>query len=158
MLMQQIFLKLLLVVALNSCNNPAPNQAKMTETNQAQDRQMLSQLNAQFIKNYVTQDVKAHAEIIHEDFVCIENSGKIIGRDEYLKNWASDYQNSGVDSFTYTDEHIRIFGNVALVRSKSVYTYQQNGKSLTGYSVYTDTYLKEDGQWRCVQAHMTPVK
>ena len=145
-------------MALNACNNPAPNKAKMTETNQAQDREILSQLNAQFIKNYVTQDVKAHSEIIHPDFVCIENSGRIIGRDEYLKNWASDYQNSGVDSFTYTDEHIRIFGNMALVRSKSVYTYQQDGQSLTGYSVYTDTYLKEHGKWRCVQAHMTPIK
>ena len=155
---QQIFLNLLLVIALNACNNPAPNQEKMTDANQAQDREILSQLNAQFIKNYVTQDVKAHSKIIHEDFVCIENSGKIIGRDEYLKNWASDYQNSGVDSFTYTDEHIRIFGNVALVRSKSIYTYQKDGQSQTGYSVYTDTYLKEDGKWRCVQAHMTPVK
>ena len=158
MRMQQIFLKLLLVVALNACSNPAPNKAKMTETNQAQDRQMLSELNAQFIKNYVTQDVKAHAEIIHEDFVCIENSGKIIGRNEYLKNWATDYQNSGVDSFTYTDEHIRIFGHTALVRSKSVFTYQKDGQLLSGYSVYTDTYVKEDGRWRCVQAHMTPVR
>lgn len=155
---QQIFLSLLLVMALNACNNPVPNKETMTDTNQAQDRQMLSQLNAQFIKNYVTQDVKAHSEIIHPDFVCIENSGKIIGRDEYLKNWATDYQNSGVGSFTYTDEHIRIFGNVALVRSKSVYTYQKDEQSLTGYSVYTDTYLKEDGRWRCVQAHMTPVR
>ena len=153
-----IFLNLLLVIALNACNNLDQNKPKMTETNQAQDREALSQLNAQFIKNYVTQDVKAHSEIIHPDFVCIENSGKIIGREEYLKNWATDYQNSGMDSFTYTDEHIRIFGHTALVRSKSVFTYQKDGQLLSGYSVYTDTYVKEDGRWKCVQAHMTPVR
>lgn len=156
--MQPIFLNLLLVMALNACNNPVPNKGKMTDTGLDQDREILSQLNAQFIKNYVTQDVKAHSELIHPDFVCIENSGKIIGREEYLKNWATDYQNSGVEAFTYTDEHIRIFGNTALVRSKSVFTYQKDGHLLTAYSVYTDTYVKENGKWRCVQAHMTPVK
>ena len=155
---QRIFLTLLLFIALNACNNLYPNKPKMTETNQAQDREILSQLNAQFIKNYVTQDVKAHSELIHQDFVCIENSGKIIGREEYLKNWATDYQNSGMDSFTYTDEHIRIFGHTALVRSKSVFTYQKDGHLVSGYSVYTDTYVKEDGRWKCVQAHMTPVR
>ena len=155
---QRIFLTLLVFIALNACNNLYPNKPKMKENNQAQDREILSQLNAQFIKNYVTQDVKAHSELIHQDFVCIENSGKIIGREEYLKNWATDYQNSGMDSFTYTDEHIRIFGHTALVRSKSVFTYQKNGHLVSGYSVYTDTYVKEDGKWRCVQAHMTPVK
>jgi len=90
--------------------------------------------------------------------VCIENNGSIIGREEYLKNWATDYQNSGVDSFTHTDELIRIFGNTALVRSTSVFTKTKNGQQVKGYSVYTDTYIKENGRWYCVQAQMTPVQ
>lgn len=88
----------------------------------------------------------------------IENNGSIVGREVYLKTWATDYQNSGLESFTYTDEFIRIFGNVALVRSKSVFTKKQDGKLVTGYSVYTDTYVKEQGRWWCVQAQMTPVR
>jgi len=32
------------------------------------------------------------------------------------------------------------------------------GKEVKGNSVYTDTYVKEDGVWRCVQAQITPVK
>ena len=122
------------------------------------DLEALRKLNAQFIKNFITQDVEAHREIIHPDFVCIENNGTIIGREEYLKNWATDFQNSGVDTFSYTDEVIRIFGSTALVRSKSVFTKRIEGQLKTGYSVYTDTYIKEKGRWRCVQAHMTPVR
>lgn len=148
----------LILIVLSTGNALGQNQAPMQEKDQAQDRAMLSQLNAQFIKNFITQDVKAHNEIIHSDFVCIENNGSIIGREEYLKNWATDYQNSGLESFTYTDEFIRIFGNVALVRSRSVFTKKQNGKLVTGYSVYTDTYVKEQGRWWCVQAQMTPVR
>lgn len=125
---------------------------------QMNDIEVLRKLNAQFIKNFITQDVEAHRQIIHPDFVCIENTGNIIGREVYLKNWATDFQNSGVDTFSYTDEVIRIFGSTALVRSKSVFTKRIEGQLKTGYSVYTDTYIKENGRWRCVQVHMTPVQ
>ncbi|MEJ7683006.1 MAG: nuclear transport factor 2 family protein [Segetibacter sp.] len=122
------------------------------------DQQQLSKLNAQFIKNFLTQDVKAHNEIIHEDFVCIESNGSIVGREEYLKNWATDFDKTGYTSFYYNDEFIRVFGNMALVRAKTIYTKQVDGKAKEGYTIYTDTYVKENGKWYCVQVQITPVK
>jgi hypothetical protein len=121
------------------------------------DRAALSKLNAQFIKNFIAHDTVAHNAIIHKDFVCIENSGQIANRDEYMKNWAADYPTGGFTSFKYKDEFIRFFGNIALVRSKTVYTRIKNGKTISGNSVYTDTYIKESGRWWCVQAQITPV-
>jgi hypothetical protein len=123
-----------------------------------EDREKLSNLNALFIKNFITQDTITHNEIIHKDFVCIEGNGKIANRKEYMKAWATDYQNGKFTSFSIIDEHIRIFGNMALVRSKSVFKYLQNGKEVTGTSLYTDTYIKENNRWWCVQAQITPIK
>lgn len=135
------------------------NTKKMENgTNPKTDKQTLSALNAQFIHNFLTQDVKAHSGIIHPDFVCIESNGAIVSREVYLKNWATDHDNSGYTSFTYTDEHIRIFGNTALVRARTIYTTTVNGKNVTGYTIYTDTYLKENGKWKCIQVQITPVK
>lgn len=122
------------------------------------DSVQLSALNARFIRNFLTQDATAHSEIIHPDFVCIESNGSIVPRDVYLKNWATDFDNSGYTSFTYRDERIRIFGNTALVRAKTVYTKNSNGKEIEGYTIYTDTYLKENGKWKCIQVQITPVK
>jgi ketosteroid isomerase-like protein len=121
------------------------------------DKELLSDLNARFIKNFLTQDVKAHTELIHEDFVCIESNGAIVSRDVYLKNWANDFDNSGYTSFTYTDEVIRIFGNTALVRARTSYNKLADGKAIEGYTIYTDTYIKENGKWQCVQVQITPV-
>src|SRR5258708_1727876 len=121
------------------------------------DRAALSKLNAQFIKNFINHDTVAHNEIIHKDFFCIENNGTMENRKEYMKNWATDYPSGGFTSFGYTDEFIRFFGDVALVRSKSVYTRIKNGKAISGTSVYTDTYIKENGRWWCIQAQITPV-
>jgi len=122
------------------------------------DSAQLSALNAKFIKNFLDQDTAAHDKIIHKDFVCIESSGAIVLRDEYLKDWATGYQQSGYTSFAYTDEFIRIFGNMALVRSKTVYTKMVDGKKVSGNAIYTDTYVKEDGEWKCIQAQLTAVK
>src|SRR5882762_2187695 len=99
----------------------------MTATSQSKggalaDSARLSALNKQFIRNFLQQDVAAHNEIIHPNFVCIESDGSIVHREEYLKNWASDYDHSGYQSFDYTDECIRIFHEMALVRAKTVYT------------------------------------
>ena len=103
------------------------------------DLQQLQELNAKFINNFLTQDAAAHAQIIHKDFVCIESSGAIVDRENYLKAWATDFDNSGYTSFKYSGEHIRIFGNMALVRAKTTYTKSVNGTTVTGYTIYTDT-------------------
>jgi hypothetical protein len=122
------------------------------------DNEQLSALNMQFIKNFISGDTTAHKEIIHSDFVCIENSGEIVDRDKYLKEWTNAYKNGHFTSFAYTEEYIRLFGDVALVRSKTVYTKKMNGKEVRGNTVYTDTYIKENGRWWCVQAQITPVE
>lgn len=122
------------------------------------DLKKLSALNAQFIRNFVTQDSAAHNKILHKDFICIENAGVIVGREEYLKDWAHAYRDSQYTAFTYDDEVIRIFGNTGLVRSKTTSVKLENGKEVKGHTIYTDTYIKENGKWLCVQAHITPVR
>jgi len=57
----------------------------------------------------------------------------------------------------YRDEKISIFGNTALVRSKNKYVVVKEGQEVTGMSMYTDTYIKENGKWKCVQAQITKV-
>jgi hypothetical protein len=127
-------------------------------TSRQTDSLALSNLNHQFIGNFVRQDTVNHPTIIDPDFVCIESDGSIVPRATYMKDWAGAYARSGYTSFSYTDESIRIFGTTALVRSKTVYTKTINGTTIKGNSIYTDTYHKRDGKWYCVQAQITPVR
>lgn len=155
MMVSKLFTFLLLLTGI-SCYQTTTNTSNME--NQDADLAQLKAINAQFIKNFVTQDVASHDKIIHKDFVCIESNGGIIDRATYLKNWATDFDNSGYETFNYTDELIRIFDNMALVRSRTTYTKTVDGQKTEGYTIYTDTYLKENEQWQCVQVQITPVK
>jgi hypothetical protein len=119
------------------------------------DLSMLRRLNATFIHNFVTNDTASHNKILHKDFVCISSNGQLINRKDYLDKWAH-----GFDGFTYwdyRDESIQLFGNTALVRSKNKYIVKKEGTEVTGMSMYTDTYIKESGEWKCVQAQITRV-
>jgi hypothetical protein len=122
------------------------------------DSLTLSNLNRQFIENFIRQDTVRHSQIIDPDFLCIESDGTIVPRNVYMQDWAGAYTKSGYTSFSITDEKIRIFGSTALVRSKTVFTKTSNGKTIHGNSIYTDTYHKRDGKWKCVQAQITPVR
>jgi len=122
-------------------------------TAQETDMTVLKKLNAKFIHNFVTNDTASHNLIIHKDFVRISSEGQFVGRKEYLDNWAH-----GFDGFIYWDyrqEDIRIFGNMALVHSQNKYIVLKDGKEITGMSMYTDTYIKENGLWKCVQAQIS---
>lgn len=128
------------------------------DTKNKEDLRELSRLNTQFIKNFINSDTVEHNKIIHRDFVCIQSNGVIVNHKEYMKGWTTGFQDSNYETFEKTDEHIRLFGNTALVRSKTPYTKLINGERSRGATIYTDTYIKENGRWWCVQAQMTAVK
>ncbi|HVI43527.1 MAG TPA: nuclear transport factor 2 family protein [Chitinophaga sp.] len=122
------------------------------------DRGQLSALNARFVRDYMTNDVPSHDQLIHPDFVYISPSGKRIGREEYLKAWAHGWDQEQDKSFEYTNEVIRIFGNMALITCNAMHTRRDNDNIISDKTVYTDTYVKENGRWRCVQAQITQVR
>lgn len=125
------------------------------QNNYDEDMAQLKVLNAKFINNFVTNDSAAHSRIIHKDFVCISSAGEYIGRQKYLDDWAHGFD--GFKYWDYRDENIKIFGSTALVHAKNKYVVLRDGREVTGMSMYTDVYVKENGQWKCVQAQLTKV-
>lgn len=121
------------------------------------DLAKLRKLNATFIHNFVTNDTASHNRIIHKDFVYVSSTGNVIPRDVYMNGWAHGFDAKVYKYWDYREEAIRIFGNTALVRSMNKFTTVENGKETTGMTIYTDTYIKENGEWKCIQAQITKV-
>jgi ketosteroid isomerase-like protein len=121
------------------------------------DLAQLRKVNATFIHNFVTNDTASHNRIIHKDFVCISEQGTVVPRDAYLKAWAHGFDMKVYKYWDYREEKIRLFGDMALVRAVNKYIIINDGKEVTGMTIYTDTYVRVNGQWRCVQAQITPV-
>lgn len=122
-----------------------------------QDVAELSALNAKFIHNFVTCDVASHDAIIHPRFVSILPSGTIQNRADYLADWAKDFDPDLIPYWDMRDQHITLFGDVALVRAVNKWTRRKNGAEVTGMTLYTDIYLRTDGTWLCIQAQIQSI-
>jgi hypothetical protein len=94
---------------------------------------------------------------IHPQFVHISSTGKWIDRAQYLHDWKTGFVPNVIVYWDYRNEKITVIGTTALVRSVNKYTFVKEGKEITAMSQYTDTYVKESGIWRCIQAQITNV-
>ncbi len=126
-------------------------------TPEEHDLQDLRALNARFIQNFVSNDVPSHEAITHPRFVCIGSGGAREQRAAYLHDWATGFDPEVILYWDVRDESIALFGDVALVRSTNKYVRRIGGKEVTGMTTYTDTYLRENGRWLCIQAQLTAV-
>ena len=114
----------------------------------------LKALNARFIHNFVTNDAKSHDAMMHPDFICIGPKGTRQNRADYLRQWATQFDPEVIVYWDVRDEVITIIDNVALVRSTNKRTIRKDGQETTGMSTYTDTYLLQKGEWKCIQAQI----
>ncbi len=122
---------------------------------QGSDMAALKKLNAKFIHNFVTNDVPSHSLIIHKDFIRISSEGEYTDRKKYLEDWANGF--GDIKYWDYRNEDIKIFGSTALVHSQNKCIVIKDGKESISLWMYTDTYIKEGGEWKCVQAQIGKV-
>ena len=119
---------------------------------------VLRALTARFIHNFITNDVAGHDAILHRDFICISPAGARVSRADYLEEWATGFDPARIPYFDYRDEKIDVFGDTALLRSTNRSVRLKDGVETVGMTMYTDTYVRKDGAWKCIQAQITPVQ
>ena len=117
----------------------------------------LRALNARFIHNFITNDVASHDAILHPAFINIWPTGQRWDRASYLKYWATAFDPKLIPYWDVRDELITVIGDVALVRSTNKAIRRRDGNEVTGMTTYTDTYLFENGAWKCIQAQIQAV-
>jgi len=112
-------------------------------------------LNRQFIQNFLNNDTVEHTRIIHSNFLFIGKDGSLHDRKEYMAGWAHGYDQRVIPEFTLEDVQVRIFDDMALIVAKTRDKTMKDGQWTTGETRYTDTYIKEKGEWKCVQVQLT---
>src|SRR4051812_33020750 len=124
----------------------------------SKDETALLSINHQFIRNFLNNDTVEHNKIIHpSNFLFIATSGKLLDRNEYMQAWAHGYDKTIMPEFDLENVQIRIFDNMALIVAKTKDEKIKDGTYITGETRYTDTYIKEKGEWKCVQVQLTRI-
>ncbi|MCB2065606.1 MAG: nuclear transport factor 2 family protein [Erythrobacter sp.] len=117
----------------------------------------LGAINDHFIENFIRNDVASHDRLLHPRFMVVNANGSLTDRATYLQRWATGFDPDVIVYWDVRDERITLVGNVGLVRSTNKQVVRRDGRDIASMSIYTDTYIFQDGQWRCIQAQITGV-
>jgi len=113
------------------------------------DEARLTELNEEYVRAFLENDVTWYQEHLNDDFVCIESDGSLLDKPRFLEATAMPHN---VVSFDLQEVRIRFFGGVALIHARGLFTRRDGS---TGASRYTDTYAKFGDDWKTVAAQIT---
>jgi ketosteroid isomerase-like protein len=113
------------------------------------DHDVLEQLNRAYIDSVQHSDVKRFDEILADDFYCSNPDGSLVDRAAFLKQTARPVTISNLKA---EDVIIRILADVAIIHARTAYT-KPDGSA--GGGRYTDVWVRRDGRWLAVSAHVT---
>ncbi len=149
--------RVLLLSAISALSLSIFSQGKSIK-DENNDREVLRRINEQFIRNYLNNDTIGHNKIIHPTkFLLIRSDGSLMNRRDYMLEWSHGYDKDNMPEFAMLDPIIRVFGDMAVIVAKTKFKYKKNGEWIIGESRYSDTYIRENGEWRCVHVQLTKI-
>jgi hypothetical protein len=114
------------------------------------DQTTLEQLNAEYVRAFMSADVNWYEEHLADDFVGIESDGSILNKAQFLSNAA---KGPDVAAYELQKVSVRIYGGgVALVQATGSWT---KGDQSSGVSHYIDVYVRTEAGWKAVSAQVT---
>jgi ketosteroid isomerase-like protein len=113
------------------------------------DREMLEQLNRDYIASVQNCDVRRFDEILADEFYCSNPDGTLVDRKEFLVQTARPVTIANLEA---RDVKIRLFGDIAIIHARTAYT-TADGEAKFGR--YTDVWARREATWLAVSAHVT---
>ena len=125
------------------------NATRRETTPGTSDLNILQDLNHGFVRSVRTSDVDWFDRNLSEDFLNSNPDGRLVDRAAFLRQIAPPCP---VSNFDAEDVRVRIFGDTAIIHGRTTYT-KPGGEAAAGR--YTDVWMRRDGHWVCVGAHVT---
>ncbi|MGV9013134.1 MAG: nuclear transport factor 2 family protein [Flavobacteriales bacterium] len=109
-----------------------------------------------FTAAVVSNNVQRINECISRDWVLVDAQGGIIPQERFFQ-----FLEQGLLSHTAMTKKIlrvKVYGDMALCTGRGQNTGTWQGLPMQADEWITDVYRSENGKWRCVLTHLTPVK
>ena len=116
--------------------------------------EQLKKIEQDWANAYVKRDTAFVEKITSGDFEFIGPDGNMVGKAEYVKSMNGDTVFTG---FKVDELKIRVYGDTAVVLGLATISARTKGEDESGRYSFTDVFVKEQGEWKAVSGHVTPV-
>jgi ketosteroid isomerase-like protein len=113
------------------------------------DHVILAALNTDYINSVQHCDVKRFDEILSPDFYCSNPDGSLLDRAAFLEQTARPV---AIRNLTAEDVLIRVMNDTAIIHARTRYV---KADGTEGHGRYTDVWMRQNGRWLAVSAHVT---
>jgi ketosteroid isomerase-like protein len=110
---------------------------------------LLTELNESYVGSVARSDVGWFERHLTSDFLNSNPDGTLVDRAGFLAQIAKPI---AIKDLRCEDVRIRILGDTAIIHARTVYA-KPDGQP--GAGRYTDIWMRTDGAWKCVAAHVT---
>ena len=127
-------------------------QSKKTAVN---DEAALKAIEEKWEVASVKGDVAALGAILADTFISISADGHMQTKAEMLaaiKSGEVKFEKSDVDELK-----VQVYGNAAVLMGRWTGKVIEKGEASESTERFTDTFIKQNGQWRCVASHSSPI-
>lgn len=112
------------------------------------DKSMVLALESAWNQAEIHHDATAAAAIMADTFISVDHHGALQNKSQYL---------AGIKDLSFKPEEIAnsetsvyLYGNVAIVTSVYRTKGADSGKPFLHHGRFTDTWVKLNGEWKCV--------
>jgi ketosteroid isomerase-like protein len=121
---------------------------EQNQPNSSADKSMVLALESAWNQAEIHHDATAAAGIMVDTFISIDHRGAIQNKSQYL---------TGIKDLSFKPEEIAnsetsvyLYGDVAIVTSVCRTKGTDGGKPFVHRGRFTDTWIKRNGEWKCV--------
>jgi ketosteroid isomerase-like protein len=139
--------KFLPLVALLAVFTAAP----FARGDEAADKAQITELEKQSASALVSSDFQALGSIMAEEWVLVGPAGEVLSRQQIFGQLRSG--DLKFSSYELGQMDIRIFGDTAVVIGHGNPRGVWHGEKFEEKEVFSDTFVRVGGKWRCVLSH-----
>ncbi|HSI10938.1 MAG TPA: nuclear transport factor 2 family protein, partial [Chthoniobacter sp.] len=122
---------------------------------EATDKAQLTEIEKQSATALVSADFQLLGSIFAEDWILVGPAGEVMTRRFIFEQLRSgDLKFTG---YELGDMEIRIFGDTAVVVGRGTPRGEWNGQKFEEKEVFSDTFTRVGGKWRCVMSHSSEI-
>ncbi len=121
----------------------------------SQDEQALTKIQHEWAEALVKGDSSYTRGIESDDCTIVWPDGSIVNKRQDLQTMIGDVV---FTEFKIDDLQVRLYGSTGVVIGEGIIKAHKGKQYLLGGKfVWTDTFVKQDGQWKVVASQITPV-
>ena len=140
--------------ALTHAQTKAP-EAKTPPASSGSAADELKQIENAWVAAVKEKDAAKLGAILADGWVGLGWDGKITDKPTNLAELKSP--GNSLASFEMSPITVRLFGNTAVVTGSNTEKSTEGGKDTSGKYIWTDVFVKQNGQWRAVASQSTKV-